>query len=935
MADKAATGKNTGRTLKSSAKAAGLKSAFVLGEGKVLITSFGKGNKAVREKRVVGGRMEPIAETPALQLGTAEEKGKFTVSGRVFKGALEDDPLRRRVTPDDPQQERPEAREDSIRLKAKLEERFFGATFGDNIHIQLIYNVLDIDKLLSEHVNNSVYAINNLMRVQAGEGFDDKDLIAYLRMTETYEKFVARSKKAVAVTNKTYDDRKTAEVYELFCRLIDSPRLKYTGDLLWNEAARASAKKEKYEDRKTEKLEAVRADSYYLLDLLGMLRQAVTHSDLDSRIVLYQPIITKKTKNGAGAWMEASRVLNAKYTARIEKLNRDFVENARKKDLPLLFALLNVQSYEEKREIVRQYYDFIVRKEQKNLGFSVKTLRQTIKAELAPELGSDDYASVRQKLHHMLDFMLTQIYLKDGERLAALVEKLRAVKEEEEKEAVYVEEAKRVWPELKDRVYEQILPSLSADVIGAIAEDTEVSEEMIAEIAVPAAATDFSKLVWLLTNFLDGKEINILLTQLISKLESIASFLEVMKAEEIPCGFTPEYSLLAESEKIAGELRLINSFARMTGKSADAKKEMFREAMLLLGYPEKDSGGLSAYLDTLLDKKQGERLSNGKKDNTFRNFIAANVIESDRFKYLVRYGNPEKLRKLAENRAVVLFVLGDIPDTQILRNYNSVTGEKAETCTKEMRETLADKLTGLSFEKLKLNASAKQNVETEHKKALVRLYLTVLYLLTKNLVYVNARFALGFHCAERDACLTDKKYAAEYGAGNPTGDLRAFARDFIGAHPLNKHAMEYLEQNFANSDAWSVRAFRNLVMHQNVLRNAGDYIGDIRQIRSYYSLYQYLAARMLSAQLTFDKRRAARKPGEKHLVSSVNPATLKYLEWAESRGDYRKDFVKALCVPFCYNLPRYKNLAIEELFDRNRPVEKGGKALKEFGPEEV
>ena len=35
-----------------------------------------------------------------------------------------------------------------IHCRAALEERFFGKTFGDNIHIQLIHNILDIEKIL-------------------------------------------------------------------------------------------------------------------------------------------------------------------------------------------------------------------------------------------------------------------------------------------------------------------------------------------------------------------------------------------------------------------------------------------------------------------------------------------------------------------------------------------------------------------------------------------------------------------------------------------------------------------------------------------------------------------------------------------------------------------------------------------------------------------
>ena len=38
---------------------------------------------------------------------------------------------------------------------------------------------------------------------------------------------------------------------------------------------------------------------------------------------------------------------------------------------------------------------------------------------------------------------------------------------------------------------------------------------------------------------------------------------------------------------------------------------------------------------------------------------------------------------------------------------------------------------------------------------------------------------------------------------------------------------------------------------------------------------------------------------------------------------YCRDFVKALNVSFAYNLPRYKNLSIDGLFDRNWPGPKG------------
>ncbi len=42
------------------AKSAGLKSVFFIGDDKILVTSFGKGNNAVPEKRIVNRNVEDL-----------------------------------------------------------------------------------------------------------------------------------------------------------------------------------------------------------------------------------------------------------------------------------------------------------------------------------------------------------------------------------------------------------------------------------------------------------------------------------------------------------------------------------------------------------------------------------------------------------------------------------------------------------------------------------------------------------------------------------------------------------------------------------------------------------------------------------------------------------------------------------------------------------
>ena len=46
---------NQNQKKRSGAKASGLKSTFALGENRVLMTSFGKGNEAIPEKLIVDG----------------------------------------------------------------------------------------------------------------------------------------------------------------------------------------------------------------------------------------------------------------------------------------------------------------------------------------------------------------------------------------------------------------------------------------------------------------------------------------------------------------------------------------------------------------------------------------------------------------------------------------------------------------------------------------------------------------------------------------------------------------------------------------------------------------------------------------------------------------------------------------------------------------
>lgn len=123
-------------TKKSLAKASGVKSVFIK-DDEVIMTSFGRGNDAVVEKIIKDNNVDEKNTKPAYEIVDIEKNGDLIkVQSRRCKNI---ESANTELPPE-------KIGMDLIRCKDKLEEIYFGRTFNDNIHIQLIYNILDIEK---------------------------------------------------------------------------------------------------------------------------------------------------------------------------------------------------------------------------------------------------------------------------------------------------------------------------------------------------------------------------------------------------------------------------------------------------------------------------------------------------------------------------------------------------------------------------------------------------------------------------------------------------------------------------------------------------------------------------------------------------------------------------------------------------------------------
>lgn len=865
---------------KSSVKAAGMKSILV-SENKMYITSFGKGNSAVLEYEVdkvdnnnYNKTQLSSKDNSNIELGDVNEVNITFSSKRGNESGVE-------INTSNPTHRSGESspvRWDMLGLKSELEKRFFGKTFDDNIHIQLIYNILDIEKILAVYVTNIVYALNNMLGIKKSESYDD--FMGYLSARNTYEVFTHPDKSNLS--DKAKGNIKKS--FSTFNDLLKTKRLGYFG-------------LEEPKTKDTRVSQAYKKRVYHMLAIVGQIRQSVFHdksSKLDEDLYSFIDIIDS----------EYRETLDYLVDERFDSINKGFIQG-NKVNISLLIDMM--KGYETD-DIIRLYYDFIVLKSQKNLGFSIKKLREKMLDEYGFRFKDKQYDSVRSKMYKLMDFLLfCNYYRNDVVAGEALVRKLRFSMTDDEKEGTYADEAEKLWGKFRND-FENIADHMNGDAIKELGKaDMDFDEKILdSEKKNASDLLYFSKMIYMLTYFLDGKEINDLLTTLISKFDNIKEFLKIMKssAVDVECELTAGYKLFNDSQRITNELFIVKNIASMRKPAASAKLTMFRDALTILGID-----------DNITDDRISEILKlkeKGKGIHGLRNFITNNVIESSRFVYLIKYANAQKIREVAKNEKVVMFVLGGIPDTQIERYYKScVEFPDMNSSLEAKRSELARMIKNISFDdfkNVKQQAKGRENVAKERAKAVIGLYLTVMYLLVKNLVNVNARYVIAIHCLERDFGLY-KEIIPELASKNLKNDYRILPQtlcELCDKSPnlflkKNERLRKCVEVDINNADSSMTRKYRNCIAHLTVVRELKEYIGDIRTVDSYFSIYHYVMQRCIT------KRENDTKQEDK----------IKYEDDLLKNHGYTKDFVKALNSPFGYNIPRFKNLSIEQLFDRN------------------
>ena len=306
------------------------------------------------------------------------------------------------------------------------------------------------------------------------------------------------------------------------------------------------------------------------------------------------------------------------------------------------------------------------------------------------------------------------------------------------------------------------------------------------------------------------------------------------------------------------------------------------------------------------------------------------------------------------NERIVEFVLKEIPDEQILKHCCSITGMttlSANDARKRLKRALIEFSVDNVLSEIEKMTDKDYKTQSEGSRksksmAIVGLYLTVAYLAVKGIVKVNAVFSIAFGCLERDLALRgydkgdylaltknvvlkDRVLIGEYNqlrdsirddATLPKEEKRARYKQLL---PIQKkmhydlHSYYAVYSNYTRATKLKVargertedllRSYRNKVEHLTVPARLSELVGcveELGEITSYYSLYVYLLQKLLIKE---QKRKC---DFEDELLDVI-------LNWDDeiAKGKaFSKPMLWVINVPFAYNMARYKNLSIENLF---------------------
>ena len=853
---------------KSKVKLNGVKAVYHISPDVRVTTAFGRGNNSVLDKRIENGTIEELQNHSDIEVNISRKTYSFR------KKSLKKDAGQFSV---------PDNTNDQLGIRKELEEEIFGRKFDDNIHIQAAYAVNDIIKMLAVAANLAETAINGLDRKNT-----ENDMIGFYIIPH--------------ITYQKYASNKKPKFDEFIGRVKAQGTFSYFPDILPK-----FKKEESEEESDNEKL-------YYIMCIISLIRNSTIHyaagnsRNADSMDYIFGEF---NSANKDALTATADNLIKSK----IDFINnKGFSKNQKNNIYRLLKA--KADTPENTARLIRRLYAFIIKKQDKNLGFSLKKLRECAirSIEYMKYLPSKKYDTVRSKLYTLVDFVVYSYlkYHKEGKKFSEeMVDQLRAAESDKDKNIVYCQGAKRLY---NIKIIKQTIKALIDDIKSDFDQPKDGNEyyqpinDGMKEAEKDFITTDqlslFTKFIYVLCQFLDGKNINILLSSLISKFQQIEAFngdirkLNLNIRDDGKIGYdSKKYSIFEKSGQIADDLDKLRGVIKMDINDLNAYETMIKDALRVVGVDESDIESIYQTHFKTQDKK-----------DSVSGFFRNNIINSRRFRYIIKYINPSDAYRIIQNEHVRNYVLGRMNDTIIDRYAHSVgiedkVHDKRKVLSDILSKVKFDNFTKLTYINPKDKNKGEKAKEREKPKAILGLYLTIVYLVVKSLVRINSQYVMAVYHLERDSRLCP---------GGSSNNPLSMTNHYCNNHLLKeKHIVKlerYKLERYKKTQKTICTAYRNAIAHLSAVRKGVKYIGDIQKADSYFGIYHYCMQKLI-----YSADSANGQPFAEFVRSIFGDE--KELDKLRN-GSYSQAILRALNYPFGYNPARYKNLSYEKIFMR-------------------
>lgn len=850
---------------KSKVKLNGVKAVYHISPDVRVIAAFGRGNNSVLDKHIENGSVEELQNHSDIEVNISRKTYSFRK--KSLKKAAGQFSV-------------PDNTNDQLGIREELEKEIFGRKFDDNIHIQAAYAVNDIIKMLAVAANLAETAINGLDRENT-----ENDMIGFCITPHiTYQKYAGDKRSKF----KGFIDKvKTQGTFSYFPDILPKFR------------------EESEEESDKEKL-------YYLMCIVSLIRNSTIHyaagnsRNADSMDYIFGEFNSALTAT-------ADNLIKSK----IDSINKGFRRNQKNNIYRLLKA--KADTPENTARLIRRLYAFTIRKQDKKLGFSLKKLRECAirSIKYMKYLPSKEYDTVRSKLYTLMDFVVYSYlkYHKDGKKFSKeMVEQLRAAESDKVKDEIYRDEARDEAEKLFNiKIISQTINALISDIKSDFDQPKHGNEcyqpinDGMKEAEKDFITTDqlslFTKFIYVLCQFLDGKNINILLSSLISKFQQIEAFngdirklnLNIMDDGKIGYN-SKKYSIFENSGQIADQLDMLRGVIKMDIKDLNAYETMIKDALRVIGVDESDIESIYQTHFKTQDKK-----------DSVSGFFRNNIINSRRFRYIIKYINPSDAYRIIQNEHVRNYVLGRMNDAIIDRYAHSVgiedkVHDKRKVLSDILSKVKFDNFTKLTYINPKDKNKGEKAKEREKPKAILGLYLTIVYLVVKSLVRINSQYVMAVYHLERDSRLCP---CPDVSSNKPLSMTKHYCKR--NNHLLKEKHIVKLER-YQNTPKTICTDYRNAIAHLSAVRKGVKYIGDIQKADSYFGIYHYCMQKFL-----YSADSATRHPFADFVRSVFGDE--KELDKLRS-GIYSQAILRALNYPFGYNPARYKNLSYEKIFIR-------------------